>query len=413
MKHLLPVEEHIRDIVATLQEAGFESYIVGGAIRDLLLGRRPKDYDLTTAATPEEVRNVFGRRSVRIIGKRFRLAHLHLRKEIVEISTFRRAPDQNKGNKSREALPENMILSDNDYGTAEEDAWRRDFTINALFFDPVRSELLDFTGKGREDIENGIVRAIGNPVLRFEEDPVRMLRALKLVGQYDFTLDAETENALFTSLPLIRHAASSRLSLELEKVLSSAYGDRHLHAFHDFGFLRYFLPELDAKWNAPEGRYALELLTERNYRIDEGLYRNSISLALATLVLPFVEATAESPRGGLWPLKHSSPRIDAVLDTLFLPQNMMHCMTDSAKRILMLQPRMRAMNGDDVEAILGERSYSHARELMIIQNAIAWQDEALDRFWPEASRSGGSSEPVEKRRKRRRSRRAPSGKSGA
>ena len=106
-----------------------------------------------------------------------------------------------------------MILSDNDYGTAEEDAWRRDFTVNALFFDPVRSELIDHTGQGREDIERGVVRAIGDPRLRFEEDPVRLLRALKLVGQYDFSLDAETENALFASLPLIRHASSSRLSL--------------------------------------------------------------------------------------------------------------------------------------------------------------------------------------------------------
>ncbi len=407
MKHELPVESHIIDVVATLQRAGFETYIVGGAIRDLLLGRRPKDYDISTSATPEEVRSVFGRRSVRIIGKRFRLAHLHLQGEIIEISTFRQAPNGHGKSVSaseEKRIPENIILSDNDYGNAEEDAWRRDFTINALFFDPVKSELIDYTGQGREDIENGVVRAIGEPALRFEEDPVRMLRALKLVGQCDFSMDAATENALFASLPLIRHAAPSRLSLELEKVLSSAYGDKHLRAFHDYGFLRYFLPELDARWNEPEGRYALELLTERNYRVDEGVYRNSVSLAMAALALPFVEAAAESPCGRLWEQRHGAQhRIREVLSRIFLPQTMMRAMSESAERVLVLQPVLRLMTREDYDEVIDAHGYSHARELALIQNHVAWHDAVLENFWP-PSYSKERSGRAKRRKPRRRDR---------
>ena len=153
MKHDLPVAPHVVDLISELQNAGYEAYIVGGAIRDLLLGRKPKDFDISTSATPEEVRAVFGRRIARIIGKRFRLVHVEYSGELFEVSTFRRAPTRTAANSKKE-LPENLILSDNSFGTAEEDAWRRDFTVNALFYDPVNSELLDYTGQGIDDIRN-------------------------------------------------------------------------------------------------------------------------------------------------------------------------------------------------------------------------------------------------------------------
>ncbi|MBQ4336044.1 MAG: hypothetical protein IJC34_02515 [Lentisphaeria bacterium] len=384
MKYSLPVDPRMIDVVDRLQEAGYETYIVGGAIRDLLMERRPKDYDISTAATPEQVREVFGRRSVRIIGRRFRLAHLHLGREIIEISTFRRAPEGH-GREATAAeedrLPENIILSDNDYGTVEEDALRRDFTVNSLYYDPVREDLLDFTGNGMADIENGVVRAIGNARLRFEEDPVRILRALKLVGQYDFSPDAETENAIFDSLPLIRFASPSRLSLELEKVLSSAYGDKHLKAFHDYGFLEYFLPFLHENWDTDAMRYAMDLFTERNYRVDEGVYRNSISLACAVLALPFVERAAGNNCGELWsPDRHAVHLIRQVLKDLFQPQNMINSVMQSAEHILRLQPGMYHMEDDG--SVIGSYGYNHAREVIAIQNFVCWQDERLEDFWP-------------------------------
>ena len=395
MKHELPVENRVIELISTLQNAGFEAYIVGGAIRDLLLGRHPKDYDISTAATPEEVRNVFGRRAARIIGKRFRLVHVRHGGELFEVSTFRQAPSPESAavgpdGRKHEELPEHMILSDNSFGTAEEDAWRRDFTVNALFYDPVRSELIDFTGQGIDDIRSGVVRAIGNPRLRFEEDPVRMLRALKL----------------------IRHAAPSRLSLELEKILSSSYGDKHLLAFHDYGLLEYFLPEIDTAWGSPACEYALNLFNERNCRVAEGIYRNSISLAMATLALPFVERECGSSVGGLW---QNSPEartiIAGVLDRLFRPQTMMNRMTLSAERVLQLQ----ALFGESKsrpEQLMESRSYAHSRELLLIRTAVQEGDVAeLERLWPPAGsrrrgsgREGGEVEGGRKRRPRHRRR---------
>ena len=147
MRKELPVSANARSVVSRLQKAGFETYIVGGAIRDMLMGRTPKDFDISTAATPEEVRQVFGRRSSRIIGKRFRLAHVYCGKELFEVATFRRAPEKNGQAQDGES-PGNLIVSDNVFGSSSEDAARRDFTVNALFYDPEKREIKDFTGQG-------------------------------------------------------------------------------------------------------------------------------------------------------------------------------------------------------------------------------------------------------------------------
>ena len=181
------IEKYVTDIVAALQNAGYEAYIVGGAVRDFLLDRQPKDYDISTSATPEEVKKVFKKQRCMIIGRRFRLVHLYHGKEILEISTFRKKPEHNA------PAPEKMNFRDNEFGTVQEDAQRRDFTVNALFYDPVNDRIYDYTGHGLDDIRDGIVRIIGDPVTRLEEDPVRILRALKLVGQYGFRMEPETE----------------------------------------------------------------------------------------------------------------------------------------------------------------------------------------------------------------------------
>ncbi len=387
MKYDLPVASHVARLIAKIQDAGYEAYVVGGAIRDLLLGRIPKDYDISTSATPEEVRSIFGRRIARIIGKRFRLVHVQYGGELFEVSTFRRKPKQMPPLMSSRGrvFPEHLILSDNEFGTAEEDAWRRDFTVNALFYDPVKREMIDYTGQGVSDIQSGIVRAIGDPKIRFEEDPVRMLRALKLVGQYDFSLDSSTENALFSGLTLIRLASLARLSLELEKILSSTYGDKHLQAFHDYGLLSYYLPELDKVWGTPIGEYSMDLLYERNCRVATGLYRNSISLAMATLALPFVEHECGNMPGELWSdSPESKAGIHRVLTGLFYPQVMMGRMTDSATRVLSLQTAFSDQR--NIDSIVKLRSYAHARELLLIRTAINHGNLIeVENAWPPAS----------------------------
>ena len=386
MKINLPISPGARHVVTALQTAGYEAYIVGGAIRDLLLERTPKDFDIGCSATPEEVRQVFGRRSARIIGKRFRLTHVTCKGELFEVSTFRKAPAETaaapaKEGSDTEEMAENLILSDNSWGTAVEDAWRRDFTVNALFYDPVDGQLYDHTGMGLADIKSRTVRAIGEPALRFEEDPVRMLRALKLVGQFDFTLDSATENALFARLELLKLASPSRLALELEKIFGSCCGDRHLRAFHDYGLLEYFLPELNHCWDTPVMDRALELLYERNCRLDEGRYRNSVSLAMACVALPFVEEALGIAPGDPVPSRKCGGAANAVLEKIFLPLHMMIRLNLSAEKILTLQAIFD--QGKCPRELYTSRSYPNARELKIIRAAVDGGDpEQTDREWP-------------------------------
>ena len=385
MKIKLSISANARYVVTALQEAGYEAYIVGGAIRDLLLERTPKDFDIGCSATPEEVRQVFGRRSARIIGKRFRLTHVTYKGELFEVSTFRKAPVAGGQNEretvNAEEIPENLIVSDNSWGTAVEDAWRRDFTVNALFYDPVSGELYDHTGMGLDDIKNQTVRAIGEPALRFEEDPVRMLRALKLVGQFDFTLESATENALFSRLELLKLASPSRLALELEKIFGSCYGDRHLKAFHDYGLLEYFLPFLNHAWDTPPMDRALALLYERNCRLDEDRYRNSISLAMACVALPFVEEELGIVPGTPLPAKKSARAISKVLENIFLPLHMMIRLNLSAEKILGQQTVFD--QGKCPQELFTSRSYPNSRELKIIRSAVDGGDpEQTDREWP-------------------------------
>jgi len=395
MQYDLPVESRIVRVVATLKEAGFETYIVGGAIRDLLLERSPKDYDISTAARPEQIVQVFGRRYARIIGKRFRLVHLRLGEDILEISTFRSAPDPELQKHKNEEDPDNLITSDNDFGTAQEDAFRRDFTINALFYDPVTRELVDHTGLGVADIQNKIVRAIGNPALRFEEDPVRMLRALKLVGQYDCELESTTENALFECLPLIEHASLSRLSLELEKILASSYGDKHLCAFYDYGFLDRYLPFFAQRWDSESMGLALDLLTERNIRVLEGCYRNSISLAMAVLLYPFVEEEIAAH-----PEQRPGTIIRDLVDQAFLPQMMVKKLLFSAERVLGLFCMMR--RAEKTGRLPEQKGYPHARELLLIHDAVVTHDDSLIAKWPPRFETRGTYRRPPRRTQRQR-----------
>ena len=406
MKIKLQISPAAKYVVTALQEAGYEAYIVGGAIRDLLLERAPKDFDIGCSATPEEVRQVFGRRSARIIGKRFRLTHVTYKGDLFEVSTFRKAPVEAGHNErtlpNEEELPENLIVSDNSWGTAVEDAWRRDFTVNALFYDPVNGELYDHTGMGLDDIKSKTVRAIGEPALRFEEDPVRMLRALKLVGQFDFTLESKTENALFASLELLKHASPSRLALELEKIFGSSYGDRHLKAFHDYGLLEYFLPELNRVWETPVMDRALELLYERNCRLDEGRYRNSVSLAMACVALPFVEEELGIAPGDIFPARKSARAITKVLENIFLPLHMMIRLNLSAEKVLGQQAIYD--QGKCPQELFTSRSYPNSRELKIIRTAVDGGDpEQCDREWPlpqpeSRHRDGGRKRPPRKKK---------------
>ena len=272
-------------VVSRLVQNGYEAYLVGGAVRDLLLGCDPKDYDITTDATPEEVRAVFGRRNCMVIGRRFRLAQVRIGSEEFEVSTFRRKPTQEerKGRGDDDGM---MIWNDNEFGTLEDDVQRRDFTVNALYMDLVGTRgIIDYTG-GMKDLKEGIVRTVGDPDERFEEDPVRMLRALKLVGQHGFKLEEATASALERKRGMIRLSSVARLYEELLKIFFTGKSLRILTAFHEYGFLTHFWPMMDEIWDTYDGKITRRLLKLRDEALSAGGYSHSKALALATACLP-------------------------------------------------------------------------------------------------------------------------------
>jgi len=211
------------NVLYTLKDAGFEGYLVGGCVRDLLLGHHPKDFDVATNATPEQVKGLF--RNSRIIGRRFQIVHVRFGREIIEVTTFRGPHDDDD---TQHVSDEGMLLRDNVYGTLEQDAWRRDFTINALYYTVKDFSIVDYT-HGMEDLKSKTIRMIGEPNTRFQEDPVRMLRAIRFAAKLNFKIQHDDEvsikNALDENIHLLEAVSSARLFDEVLKLFMSGYAE--------------------------------------------------------------------------------------------------------------------------------------------------------------------------------------------
>jgi poly(A) polymerase len=235
-------------VLYRLHRSGYVSFLVGGGVRDILLGREPKDFDVATNARPQEIRRLF--RNSRIIGRRFRLVHVLFRGEVVEVSTFRASPEPPEVEDWEEAQEDaaeesagEVRVSDESYGTPAEDARRRDLTVNALFYNIADFSIIDYVG-GLEDLETGIIRTIGVPDQRFEEDPVRMMRALEYSVRLGFSLDSESQAALDRCSDLISEAAPARLTYELIEGLRSGNAAGIWSRWSRFGIVDRAFPEL-------------------------------------------------------------------------------------------------------------------------------------------------------------------------
>ncbi|WP_444946194.1 polynucleotide adenylyltransferase PcnB [Microbulbifer sp. VTAC004] len=218
-------------VMKRLQDAGYQAYIVGGGVRDLMLGGHPKDFDVATDATPEQAKELF--RGARIVGRRFRILHARIGREVIEVTTFRGHHNDGEEHEARQS-EHGMLLRDNVYGDLESDAMRRDFTVNALYYTTNGFAIHDYTG-GVEDIEKRLIRMIGKPTTRYKEDPVRMLRAVRFAAKLDFAIESKTAEPLQELAPLLRNIAPARLFDEILKLLMSGQGERtfeHLHRYH-------------------------------------------------------------------------------------------------------------------------------------------------------------------------------------
>jgi len=392
-------------IVRRLVKAGYEAYIVGGAVRDLLLHREPKDYDIATSATPEEVQAVFGRRQCLIIGRRFRLAQVRMGEDEYEVSTFRRAPSLEE-RKGRYDDDTDMIWNDNVYGSLEDDVHRRDFTVNALYYDPCTGRgIIDMVG-GIADIATKTVRVIGDARTRFAEDPVRMLRALKLVGIHGFTLEADTDAALREKRGMIQLSSISRLYEELIKILMTGRSQVILDVCHKYGFLGCFWEFLDSFWDTREGHIMQRLMLARDHAIRRGRYSNSKALALSAMCLPYVmkhlpDVAENSTEDSDWTHGAGVPsRCLQLIHEFFGNFVVPRYYTLRVKEIVLMIPPLSD------SAIAGRyyhnKEYRYGRLLMgLLVDGLGWEPELFEQL-PDPAEVGEL--PAHKSRRRRRSR---------
>jgi len=284
---IYPEEEHLidqanidpdaLDIIFQLQEHGHEAFLVGGGVRDLLLKKQPKDFDISTSASPEEIKKIFQRRCL-LIGKRFRLAHIRASRTVFEVSTFRGGDIENAA----------LIVRDNRWGSAEDDVLRRDFTINALFYDPTTRSLYDYVG-GFQDVHNRILRSIGDPVIRFKQDPVRMIRLIKFRARFGFDIDPKAEKAMNSCKEEILKSAPARLLEEMFKMLESGASCQFFELMREHAFLEILFPCFHHFFCGEAKEIAhtyLQTIDEFHLKHDAPLNR---ALLLCTLVFPILE----------------------------------------------------------------------------------------------------------------------------
>jgi poly(A) polymerase len=251
-----------------LKDAGYLAYIAGGGVRDLLLGRNPKDFDVATNATPEEVRKVF--RNCRLIGRRFRLAHVYFHDEIIEVSTFRApAPpaDEIQDDDNTFLAKDGLVLRDNLFGTPEEDALRRDFTVNALFYNISNFSIIDYVN-GRRDLEERIIRVIGDPDQRFTEDPVRILRAIRFAAALGFDIEPSAREAIRRHAEKLEGTSSSRFYEEIQKLLSCGKAEQVFALCCELDVFEHIFPEIGAWLKAPDGEGKTHWLKKSFAQID-------------------------------------------------------------------------------------------------------------------------------------------------
>jgi len=391
-------------VTESLQTAGFEAFVVGGAVRDLLIGRAPKDFDVATNATPEQVKKVI-RRS-RIIGRRFQIVHALCNDEVVEVSTFRAlqaAPEDDQA-----ADEHGRLIRDNVFGSQEEDALRRDFTVNALFYDPNKEEVWDyFDGLG--DIRAKRLRMIGEPAQRYREDPVRMLRAVRFAAKLGFTIDKAARKPILELADLLSNVPSARLFDEMLKLLLSGHSVECLRQLRTEGLHHGLLPLLDVVLDEPEGARFVELaLSNTDKRIAEdkpispGFLFASLLWHQVRLGAARIESQGELPTPALYLAMDEV--LDAQKEKLAIPRRFDAVM----KEIWSMQQRFMQRGGQRPYRLLEHPRFRAAFDFFVLRAASGEVDQDIARWWEDFQHAGDTEKEamlvVEDNPKRRRKR---------
>ena len=390
-----------------LREGGFAAYVVGGAVRDLLLDIAPKDFDVATDARPEQIKPLF--RRALIIGRRFRLVHVIIGPDTVEVSTFRAAdPDTNEKDEH------GRVLRDNVFGTQAEDARRRDFTVNALYFDPATEEVVDFHG-GLADLKKRVLRVIGDPETRYREDPVRMLRAVRLAAKLGLTLDPATREPIRRLAPLMERVPAARLFDEMLKLLLSGHASACLRQLREVGLHKGLLPLLDVILEQPLGeRFVTLALAQTDERVLAGRPVSPAFLFAALLwheVLAAWKVRESRGEQSITALEHA---MDEVLDTQAEKLAITRKLTATMREVWGMQPRFEARSGPRAYRLLGAPRFRMAYDFLALRAASGEVAADLEAWWRAFQAADADTrkamllpESAPRKRRRRRRRKTP------
>jgi len=361
-------------VTSTLQEAGFEAFVVGGAVRDLLLGVKPKDFDVATNATPEQVKRLF--RRAFIIGRRFQIVHVMFGQDLLEVTTFRgtataAAPKDEHG----------RVLRDNTFGTQAEDAERRDFTINAMYYNPATQQVLDYHG-GMKDMRARTLRIIGQPEARFREDPVRMLRVVRFAAKLKFDIEASTAAPIPVMAPLIDNVPAARVFDEMLKLLMSGHALACLQQLRKEGLHHGLLPLLDVVLEQPLGfKFVTLALDSTDRRIAAGKTVSPGFLFASLLWHQVLEKWNAYQASGESPIPALHLAADEVLDSQTEKLALQRKIGSDMRDIWAMQPRFERRNGKNPYKLLEHVRFRAGYDFLLLRCASGEIDQELGDWW--------------------------------
>lgn len=359
-------------VLNRLISAGFQAYLVGGSVRDLLLHKAPKDFDVATNATPNEIKNLF--KNGRIIGRRFKLVHILFHREIIEVATFRGHEAEDASQQTNE---KGIIVRDNAYGSLDEDAWRRDFTINSLYYNIDDSSIVDFTS-GVQDVENKLIRIIGDPSTRYTEDPVRMLRAVRFSAKLHFSLEEKTAAPFPEISHLITHVSNSRLFDEMTKLYQCGEAETVHKLLIQYGLFDHLFPSIAALLTSEYPINALIgiALENTDIRIRDAKPVTPAFIFAVLLWFPMIELSKKLQQSGMDPL----PAIEKAMSIIIAEQNKIISVpkryTQVIREMWLLQYRFSKRFGGRAFNLLQHPRFRAAYDFMAIR-ALAG-DEAME-----------------------------------
>lgn len=364
-------------VLYRLNKAGYRGCLVGGGVRDLLLGREPKDFDVATDASPEEVRALF--RNSRLIGRRFRLAHVRFGRDIIEVATFRGPADA-----EAHADEDGRILRDNTFGTIEEDAVRRDFTVNALFYDIADFSVIDYVG-GLADIERGELRLIGDPETRYREDPVRMLRAARFAAKLGFRIHADTEAPIADLKSSLADIPAARLFEETLKLFLSGHAVQSFEHLRRLGLFGELFADTERTLSEEEQGFPRMLLIRAlegtDARVDAGKTVTPAFLFAALLWEPVRLRTAQLTADGVKEPVAMQQAIDEVLHRQLARVSIPKRFSQPMREIFMLQSRFEMRRGKRPLRLLGHPRFRAAYDFLVLRADVGEAERELADWW--------------------------------